>query len=582
MLRSWFPAATARDSASCHAEHSEASPSARRRAAAALTQSQTARLTLTALTLGGFALRLGLLAAYPLREDEAIYAFWARRWLDGDYLFMHVWPDKPPLFLWLLAGLFGLAEGGGPAGATAAVGRWLGIAAGPLTIPMTGLAARRLWDSPRAGVVAGLLVALSPFAVSFSPTLYTDPLLVLWGSAAVAAALWARPGLAGALLGAACMTKQQGALYAPLVLALALLPLDRRAWTRLGRALLGLALVTLPILGWDSLRWTSAPSPWELAARTYAPLAVAPPATWGPRLAAWGGLLWYLTASWPVWVLLAAAGTAALWRARHAGRLALVLGWGVAFVAVHGLTTVQVWDRYLLPLAPWVGWVAGGPLALMPTEHLSFRAQRGIPLPPSPAPQRDSSAYRPRNDSVSRWLSLLPLAALLLLLTPPALTAATGGYPLGGDHGDYAGLDAALAWLDTTRGPYVLYHQPLGWQYRFYLYDDLPRDLPGDTAASRVDLRWFPSAVYLADNAAKTPYPPKFVVMPDWAPLGDLDLHLAQRGLAAAMRLRAGHMTVLEIVHTPQPPCAWCATRVPWTPRLVASPSPNPARMCLP
>ena len=215
MLRSWLPAATFRRAVASRPF--------------SLTQTQTLRLTLVVLTVGGFALRLGLLAAFPLREDEAIYAVWARRWLDGDFLFLHTWPDKPPLFIWLLAGLFGLA------GPSAAVGRWLNIAAGTLTIPVAAVAARRLWASPRAGVVAALLVACSPFAISFSPTLYTDPLLVLFGCAAVAAALSTRPGWAGALLAAAIMTKQQGVLYAPLVLALAALPLDRAAWRRLGR-----------------------------------------------------------------------------------------------------------------------------------------------------------------------------------------------------------------------------------------------------------------------------------------------------------------------------------------------------------
>jgi hypothetical protein len=178
-------------------------------------------------------------------------------------------------------------------------------------------------------------------------------------------------------------------------------------------------------------------------------------------------------------------------------------------------------------------------------------------------------------------LSLVILAALLLLF-PPALTAATGGYPLGGDHGDYAGLEAALGWLDAANdgGPYVLYHQPLGWQYRFYLYADLPR--AGAALPARIDLRWFPSAAYLADNAAKTAYPPKYLVVPDWSSPRDLDLHLAQRGLAVATRLRAGRMTVLEIVHTPQPPCAWCITRAPWTLWPVVSPSSAPARICLP
>ncbi len=574
-----------------------------------LTQAQTIRLTLIALTVGGFALRLGLLAAYPLREDEATYAVWARRWLDGDRLFLHTWPDKPPLFLWLLAGLFGSA------GPSAAAGRWLNIAAGTLTIPVVAAAARRLWDAPRAGVVAGLLVACSPFAVSFSPTIYTDPLLVLLGSAAVTAALWARPRWAGALLAAAIMTKQQGVLYAPLVLALVALPVGRGAWARLGRGLAGLALVALPIMGWDSLRWASAPSPWALAGANYAPLTIAPVTTWGPRVAAWGGLLWYLAAAWPVWAMLAAAGVGAAMRARRDVRLALILGWGLAFVAVHVTTTVQVWDRYLLPLAPWLAWVASGPLAralggavgtvgnrttdaatmcgwkphlqVFARGPLSFRRVcEEESLRATHPDRRDSSAAGAlwaRNDNVNVWLSWATLVGLLLLARP-AGTAAVGGYPIGGDHGDYAGLKEAFAWLEATvPGPYVLYHQPLGRQANFYLYDELDDELKTDDAApGRVDLRWFPSAVYLADNAAKTPYPPKFVVIPDWATPRDLELQLALRGLVAETRLRVGRFSVVEIIQPPRPVCDWCVDVPRWTPRVVPPWTLDPARMCLP
>src|SRR4051812_1685636 len=74
---------------------------------ALVNQARTYPLALIALTFVGFALRLQLLHAFPLREDEAIYGYWARAAVT-DPFFLHVWPDKPPLFIWLLTGAFAL------------------------------------------------------------------------------------------------------------------------------------------------------------------------------------------------------------------------------------------------------------------------------------------------------------------------------------------------------------------------------------------------------------------------------------------------------------------------------------------
>ncbi|MCC6455477.1 MAG: glycosyltransferase family 39 protein [Caldilineaceae bacterium] len=520
-------------------------------------------VTLIALTTVGFALRLGLLSAFPLREDEAIYGYWARSAIT-DPFFLHVWPDKPPLFIWLLTGAFALL---GPSEAAA---RLVSIFSSTLTIPLVALGAQKLWRSRPAALMAALLLALNPYAVSFAPTAYTDSLLVLLGTGAVVLALGAPGRLqalgAGLLFGAACMTKQQGIFYVPLVFALlwrgsppnlgkkpdrrlqvhSSLPTlgrVREGFSGLGfSAFFGIALITLPILLWDSQRWAVAPSPWDLAQRTYAPLTWLPPQQWPSRWDAWAEWLWYLGGNWIVWGLLAAAMVVAaskMWRHPH---LALMLGWGVGFIALHLVTSVQVWDRYLLPLAPWLALVASGPLAL--------------------------AAYGAVQTGWRRLLLLLLVVGMVGFIRP-ALDAAQGRIPIGGDHGDYAGLTAAVAWLENGAGsqeqseigsPLVLYHQVLGWHFRFYLYDALQ---PRGDDPPRVDLRWFPSAAYLADNAAKTPYPPKFLIVPDWATPRDLSLHLALRGLTLEPRLHVGRFAVLEVVQPPRPLCDWCMSRSP-------------------
>jgi hypothetical protein len=113
------------------------SPEAQRRIGQPATQarpqpgvtSRTAHLemafpaVLTAAVLAGFVLRLLLLDRFPLREDEAIYAYWARYGREVDWRFLQVWPDKPPLFIAALALAFETW------GASPAAARFVNIAA---------------------------------------------------------------------------------------------------------------------------------------------------------------------------------------------------------------------------------------------------------------------------------------------------------------------------------------------------------------------------------------------------------------------------------------------------------------------
>ena len=533
-------------------------------------------------TLAGFALRLVLLHAYPLREDEAIYSMWARAaWHDPWYL--HAWPDKPPLFLWLQAAALRLW------GASDAGARLLSIFASTATIPLMAAAARRVWPAAaaraagaagaagaaEAAVATAWLLALNPFAISFAPTAYTDPLLVLWGMLALALGLRGRWLGAGAALGAAIMTKQQGLLYLPLIVALplacAVAGTRLRAWAQLT---LGAALILLPLLAWDAMRWATAPSPWDLGVRNYGVLRLAPPDSWLERARGWGDLLRYMGGNWAGWLALAAlalgGARAALRRtAPHPGTQSasqpvnqstsqpinqstgvpwLLGAWALGFLLLHTLTTVQVWDRYLLPLAPLFAlWVGG----LAATGSKAWGAESG---------ERGAGDHRPDG---ARLIAGLGALLVLALLGWPAVTAARGGYPIGADHGAYSGLNEALAWV-AAQGPQkqLLYHNALGWNAQYTLYDAIQ--------AGDVELRWFASSTALADNAAKSAWLARTLVVPDWAPVHYLADALAQRGLRLVKQVRAGQMTIYSIVEGThaQEMCAWCVSRVaapaPW------------------
>lgn len=488
-------------------------------------------------TLAAFALRLVLLHAHPLREDEAIYSMWARA-VAHDPWFLHTWPDKPPLFLWMQAAALALF------GATDAGARLLSVFAATATVPLAAAAARRLWprERTRAAVAAAWLLALNPYAISFAPTAYTDTLLLFWGTLALALGLRGRWLGAGLALGAAIMTKQQGLLYVPLLGALALACAGQVTRTRaLGRLALGAAIVLLPILAWDAVRWASAPSPWALGVQNYGALRLAPLDAWLARARGWGNLLRYLGGNWAGWLALlglALAGALAAMGPRpdpdtpyHRGAWVLAL-WALGFLLLHMITTVQIWDRYLLPLGPVIALLVGGWAAM---ASRSQRAGAG---------------------------AVGALAAVALLAWPAAI-AARGGFPIGGDHGAYDGLNEALAWV-AAQGPQkqVLYHNALGWNAQYTLYDAVQ--------AGQIELRWFASSAALADNAAKSAWLPRTLIEPNWAPSPYLASDLAQRGLALAAQLRVGNMRVYTIVESDhaQAACTWCVNRAapmpPW------------------
>jgi hypothetical protein len=506
------------------------------------------RIVITAILLIGFALRLAIFDLFAFHPDEAIYSFWALYGRHVDPLFLQVWPDKPPLFLWVLGGAFDLL------GTTPLAARVPNLLFSTLSIAVVAALAQHWWGG-RAGLVAGLLMALNPFAISFAPTAFTDPLMVLAGLLAIYAAARQHPVWAGAWLGIAMMTKQQGLLFAPLVLAFLFQPplAGRRTGQHALLVLVGLLLIAAPVLYWDSLRWAVAPSPWDLGARNAAGAALSNLETWPARLADWLALSRHLLGDPLTWLLLCAAvlATRGCNGDRPRGTVLptrILVVWGAAYLTLHIVSTVQVWDRYLLPLAPVVA-LFGGFCADWIIRSSAIR-------------RTEAAGDFARNSSpmVRIFANRSPIAGLfliawLLLQTGPAVQAAQGKLALGGDRGAYTGIDEATAWLEAHAETLpVVYHRSAGWHLQFHLFAPLQ--------TGQIDLRWAPSAVQLADNAAKTPHRPRYLVETDWSPERDLSLQLAARKLTAEPRLHIGRFTIYEI--TDQPPTAtdWRACRL--------------------
>lgn len=433
-----------------------------------------------------FALRVPLLDGPRFHPDEALFASFARAiavWKDP--LLAAAPVDKPPLLFYLQAICYPFL---GPKEMAA---RLPNLFASLLAVALTYKVAVRLplhdrsvpgHGRRRAGVLAALLTALSPLAVAFGATAFTDSLMVTWGMAALLAAVSARPGWAGFWLGLGLATKYQAAFFLPL--AAGLLCAQSRAggsarvrtgWARLvGGAAGPVAAVVI----WEVARSGSF-SLVGSQATSYGAARLLQPAEWWARLLEWGEVGRFVIA--PPWLAVPLALAVAWALGRRSPPLLLAAGWLVGYFLVHWLLNIHPWDRYLLPAVPVVSLLAGWAV-----DDLSRRF-----LPALAA-------------------GLLP-AALGVLLLPAALGASRGTLPIGGDHGTFDGIEQVAAFFADHPYGTVLYDHWLSWELRYYLFD------------SRVYVSWFPdSRSLIQDLAAFGADPPRYLLIPAWESPGPL------------------------------------------------------------
>lgn len=457
------------------------------------------------LTVGAL-LAAALLRAAPLLEnrfhpDEALYAYFGRLIASGrDPLLAQVVVDKPPLQAYTLALSLGVF-GGREIAANELAARLPNVFADLLNVALAFALARRLYDS-RVAALTAWLYALSPFAILFAVTVFIDPLLttfVLWGlwMSAAARSRWA--ALAFAL---AFATKQTALFLLPLALAFSLSrPFTRspaQAVRELSRSFVPLALAlllaTLLIFGWDALRLAlGAPiSFWAQGYADNAPNRLIRSGEVLPRATAWLDLLGYFTAS-PVLNAVFVVGLPVLLihNLRRPSPSALYdllsTSYLLLYLSAYWLLAFNVWDRYLIPSLP---------LALLLFARVIAKLARLV--------QRFSAGFTAR-PLLSNFHFLLPLSLFLFFLLPSAFTAARSGYPIGGDHGAYDGIDDTARYLNALPDGTVLYDFWLSWQWRFYLY------------AGPAYVAWLPTPEALAtDLRAFGRTSPRYLVVPSW------------------------------------------------------------------
>jgi len=514
-------------------------------------------LSLALLLLVGAALRLAPIGANRFHQDEALYSFWALQVATGrDPILNHFRVDKPPLFIYTLALCFKLF------GRSEVVARLPSMLASVTSIALLYHLASRLYGRAVA-MVAAILMALSPFNILFASTAFTDPLMVAWVLAALCLAAKGNLGWSGLMLGLAAATKQQGLLFVPLAAVIGArrhrspapsrppsVPPNSGGEVREGSPLppsprigrgglggrglllaLGFLAVMAPVAWWDSLRWQLQPNYFEQSLISYGGLAWADPTQLVERLGDWAEILHYITAS-PVLNVLLLGGLPCLLLydlvpplsplppfpptlggqggGGRGGEPAAffdvaLLAFVVLFLLGHWLLSFNIWDRYLLGLVPLllillarIIWLASGALASI----LPSLSGRG----------------RGRVDSHNR--ALLVVVLLAVTLTRPALTAAQSGYPIGGDHGAYDGIEAVAHYFrDRVPAGSILYHHWLGWHYSFYMFD-----FP-------LVLRWYPLPEELAEDARQVDDAQRYVVFPNGKSTAGVRDALAEAGL---------------------------------------------------
>lgn len=469
-------------------------------------------ILLVSILLLGLILRLAPWGHNRFLEDEALYAFWGLQIASGADPMLNSEPvDKPPLHPYSLALsflLFGQISPSQPdvSGLIAHLHQNETAARIPsLFASLTGIAlvyalALKLYSDRMVGLLAALLLALSPFDILFASTAFTDPLMILFVLAALVAAAGGKLGAAGVLAALAAATKQQGLFFLPLVVVIGLLgPAEQRTWRQWVWFMLGFAAVAAGVIGWDLAR-AQRPGFFQQSLISYGGLEPASPTTLGARAIEWlqrtgdfwvspwfNGLLVIGLLGWLV------GGFAGWWPGWTKIDFALG-GFAVSFLALHWLVGFQIWARYLLGLVP---------LAALLAARAFVTLGQGL----RPASWRKGYAI---------VLGLL----LVVALVGPVLQATRSELPLGGDHGAYDGLDDLTSYLQGQASPgSVLYHYWLGYHYHFYLYG-----MP-------LRLHWYPDLGDLAQDAYVYRREPRYIAFPSWKGGSSAEEALASVGI---------------------------------------------------
>jgi 4-amino-4-deoxy-L-arabinose transferase-like glycosyltransferase len=466
---------------------------------------------LLALLLLALALRLPPILDNRFHPDEALYGYWGLLIALGkDPGLVNVPVYKPPLLPYLIAGTQGLLS------KSEFAVRLPGLMAGVLTIPLVAALTHTLYRDRWAAVTAAACVTLSPFAILFSATAFTDPPMVALGLGACLAAARNRPGWAGLLAGLSFATKQTGLAWLPLILLLRVanaqspISIIKPLLLVIGHwsSVIGLVFI------WDAVRVAqSAEGFWSLGVTGYGGLRFIWPQELGTRLRGWADLSRYLFVSPIVNGALLFGLPILVWRAftrRPRTYKAAIDLFLVSFILVylflHWLWAFPIWDRYLLPVLPVMAILLGRIASL-----ISSFIKRIV--------CRFAHSVQPLVANRHSLFAICHLSFAIFLAFPAWNAAVHSDYPVGGDHGAYDGIDQVAAFLNSQTEGTVVYQHWLGWEYDYYLFD------------GPISLAYWPTPAWLAQDVrvfgAKDP---RYITFPAWESSARVEQALAEVG----------------------------------------------------
>jgi hypothetical protein len=395
--------------------------------------------------------------------------------------------------------------------------RVLGTFLSLMTVAALGSLTRRLYPhcSDRLSTLALLIASLSPLLIVFSPTGFTDGLLLLCGVLALRCAAAGGWMWAGVWLGLALWSKQQAVFMLPLAMALGWSATPSADWRtrfwQIMRCGLPVILGIISLALWDAARAMET-SLWNLAFANNQPGRLT---TWDallPRLVTWlqDGQFMFGEG----WIALLSVGVIGTGlyihgRQRAAGwRLdALLMLFVIGYTGLH-ILFINLYDRYWLLLIP--------ALVLLLARGIYALANRWT--------------YR-------RWVPLI----VIVLLLPGALAASALRLPIGGDQRQHQGIEQVAHYLDTRTLGAIIYDRWLGWELGYYLgtWSDKRRV-------------YFPTVAALVQGALEQRDPAaRYWVAPDWEDSRKWLAGLAQIGFR------------MELVYAREPFRVW-RLRPPW------------------
>lgn len=313
--------------------------------------------------------------------------------------------------------------------------------------------AKRFYHAQTTALIALFLIAVSPYAVAFSATAFTDGLMLLF----VVLALWAasrnRWWGAGVWLALGFASKQQALLYIPLVISIGWFTANQSAPSimrlyRLLKLILPLLICLILLALWDSAR-AQPTGFWALAVANNDPGRLIQADEAIPRLLKWLRLGAVIAGSaWLTGTLLLLAVIGFIhhfiYHRRDTALRAdtIFILYSLSYGLLHWLIAFNIYDRYVLPLLPLIVLLMARGI-----EWLWNNLRQG----------RVKIACA----------SIMAVGCGFMIIS--GWRASEGQVSVGADRGQHMGVDELADYLNSKTLGAIVYDHWLGWELGYYM-----------------------------------------------------------------------------------------------------------------